>query len=93
MCEITWKNTVQAVKQAIYDNIIRRMHFAYWITNATNTCSEYVILMVFHDKSGFANAPKYYNIHTLLVLFRLKYESNNSGTAWKYKRSTKKVFR
>jgi hypothetical protein len=32
------------VGQTTGDNIIRRMRFAYWITKATNTCSEYVIL-------------------------------------------------
>jgi len=27
------------------DNIIQRMHFGYWITKATDTHSEYVILI------------------------------------------------
>jgi hypothetical protein len=33
--------------QATDDNIIRRMRFACWITKATNTYSEYVILIAF----------------------------------------------
>ena len=33
--------------QATYDSIMRRMRFARWITNATNTHSEYVILIAF----------------------------------------------
>jgi len=33
--------------QATDDNIIRRTHFACWITKATNTHSEYVILTSF----------------------------------------------
>jgi hypothetical protein len=33
-------------RQATDDNIIRRMHFACWITQATDTHSEYVILIV-----------------------------------------------
>jgi hypothetical protein len=33
--------------QATDDNITRRMHFACWITKATDTYSEYVILIAF----------------------------------------------
>jgi hypothetical protein len=33
--------------QATDDNIIRRMRFACWITKATDTQSEYVILIAF----------------------------------------------
>jgi hypothetical protein len=33
--------------QAIDDNIIRRMRFAGWVTKATDTHSEYVILIAF----------------------------------------------
>jgi hypothetical protein len=35
------------VRQTTDDNIIRRMRFACWITKATNTHSEYVILIAF----------------------------------------------
>ena len=31
--------------QATDDNTVRRMHFACWVTDATNTHSEYVILI------------------------------------------------
>jgi hypothetical protein len=44
-----WDN-VEKCGQASHttdDNIIRRMRFASWITNATNTRSEYVILIAF----------------------------------------------
>jgi hypothetical protein len=34
-------------RQATNDNIIRRMRFACWINNATDTHSEYVILITF----------------------------------------------
>jgi hypothetical protein len=34
-------------RQATDDNIIRRMRFACWVTKATNTHSEYVILIAF----------------------------------------------
>ena len=43
--EIMWKNF--KVGQTTDDNIIRRMRFACWITKATNTHSEYVILIAF----------------------------------------------
>ena len=32
-------------RHATDDNIIRRMNFAFWITKATDTHSEYVILI------------------------------------------------
>jgi hypothetical protein len=34
-------------RQATDDNIIRRMRFACWVTKATDTHSEYVILIAF----------------------------------------------
>jgi hypothetical protein len=33
--------------QATYDNIIRRMRFAWWITKAADTHSEFLILTAF----------------------------------------------
>ena len=41
-----WKNIVER-GQATDDSIIRRMRFAFWIRKATNTHSEYVILIAF----------------------------------------------
>jgi hypothetical protein len=42
-----WDNVEKygTVRQATNDNIIRRMRFACWITKATDTQSEYVILI------------------------------------------------
>jgi len=48
--------------QATDDNIIRRMRTACWIIKATNTYSEYVILIVF-------NEPPCYVIRTLPVFY------------------------
>ena len=42
--QIMWKNVVQTDGQM--DSIIRRMHTAYWITEATDTHSEFVMLTV-----------------------------------------------
>jgi hypothetical protein len=50
------KNMIEPQKSV--DNIIWRMRFAFWINKATNTRSEYVIFMVFHDKNGYANATQ-----------------------------------
>jgi hypothetical protein len=44
VCKITWKNSLR-VRQATDDNIIRRMRFGCWITKATDTHSEYLILV------------------------------------------------
>ena len=41
---ITWKNILQPDRPQM---TIRRTHIACWITKATNTHSEYIILMVF----------------------------------------------
>jgi hypothetical protein len=38
--------------QAVDDNTIRRMRFACWITKATNTHSELVIVIGFQHNSG-----------------------------------------
>jgi len=35
--------------RATDDNIIWRMRFAFWVTKATNTHSEYVILIAFYN--------------------------------------------
>jgi hypothetical protein len=45
-----------------------RLHFACWITTATTTHSEYVILIVFHGHNGYANAPQCYVVCTLHAL-------------------------
>jgi len=37
-------NNIELARQAADDSITRPMHFAYWITEATNTYPEYVIL-------------------------------------------------
>ena len=52
------------------------MRIACWIPKATNTHSEYVILL-FHSKSGYTNAPECNIIRTLPVL--LKYIFNKKS--------------
>jgi hypothetical protein len=48
---------------------IQRKRFACWITKATDTHSEYVILVAFPRQQWFAKAPQCYIIRTLPVLF------------------------
>jgi hypothetical protein len=55
------------VRQVAEDNVIRRMRFACWLTEATDTHSEYVILP-FRGHDGYADAPQCYVRRTLLVL-------------------------
>jgi hypothetical protein len=44
-------------RQATEDNIKWFMRFACWITMATDTHSECVVLIAFHGNNGYANAP------------------------------------
>jgi len=50
-----WDNVEKygRTRQAIDDNIIRCMHLAYWITKATGTHREYVILVTFPWQQWF----------------------------------------
>jgi hypothetical protein len=58
-------------EQTTDDNIKRRMRFAFWINNATDTHSEYVILLAFQHDNGYANAPQYSVIVHCLSCFIL----------------------
>jgi len=52
-----WKHFVEQGRSQI---TIWRTHIACWITKTTNTHSQCVIIIVFHCKSSFKNAPQYY---------------------------------
>jgi hypothetical protein len=58
------ENAVKA-RQATADNITGRMRFACWITKATDTHAEYIILIAFHGNSGYAKEPQCDVISTL----------------------------
>jgi len=62
--EIMWKNIVDPGRATI-----RRMRMAYWLSKATHTHSEYVVLATFHCNYGYTNTPQCYVIRTLPVLF------------------------
>ena len=53
--------------QATDDSIIRRMRIACWITEATDTHSEYVMFLLFHGSSGYANVPHCYVVVCVCV--------------------------
>ena len=52
--EIMWKNIVEPGRP---QKTIWRMRISHWTPRATNTHSEYVILIAFHCSSGCTNAP------------------------------------
>jgi len=60
-------------EQATDDNSIQTMRFAYWITNATNTHSENLILIAFLLQQ-WLHKHAYNNItRTLPVLFKYRF--------------------
>ena len=55
----------------------RRMRVAYWITKATDTLSEYVLLTAFHGNSGYANALQcYVYVHCLFFKDSMVYSGS-----------------
>ena len=46
------------------------MSFVYWITNATNTYSKYVLRIDFLKQNNCTNAPKYFFIFTLSIMLK-----------------------
>jgi len=46
-------------RQHAHDYITQSMGFACWVTKATNTHSEYALLLALHCNKGFANGPLY----------------------------------
>ena len=64
-----WKNVVES-RQAIDDNVLRRLRFACWITKDTNTHSEYVIFIAFSRQQKLCeHAPECFVTRILRTLF------------------------
>jgi len=59
--EVMWKNTVDPGRPQV---TIWRMRISCWITKATNTHSEYVILIAFHCNDGCTNASPCHVTHS-----------------------------
>jgi hypothetical protein len=53
------------VRKATDDNIIRRMRFACWITKATDTYLEYVILIAFTRRQWLRERASMLYVHCL----------------------------
>jgi len=68
VCEIMWDSTVESERPQM---TVWHMRIACWILTATNTHSEYVILIAFHCKNGCMNTPHFYVIRIWHVLFIL----------------------
>jgi hypothetical protein len=52
-------------------------HAHYTLAKATNTQSEYVILLFLHCNNGCRNGPKYYVMRTLPLLLFITLEKHN----------------
>ena len=73
--------------QTTYDNVIGHMRIACWATSATNSHTQVVkYSLLFHYRKGHANAPQYYVIRTLTVLFRTLFGALQCchGSHWCY---------
>jgi hypothetical protein len=57
-----WKNIVEPDRPQM---TIWHMQIVCWITKATDTHSEYLILIFFPRQQWFMNAPQYYITHAL----------------------------
>ena len=62
-----------------HDNITGRMRFTSWIPKATNTHSEYIILIAFHGNNGYANEPQC-NVIRILSVFLVNAGNNRVAT-------------
>ena len=64
--EIMWESVLQTDRPQI---TILCMSFACWMFKATDTISEYVIINAIPRQQCLTNAPQYYILRTLSVLF------------------------
>jgi hypothetical protein len=69
VCEIMWKK-YGIFRQVTNDDIKGPMRIMCWITKATHTYSECVILLFFHSKNGYAKSLQIYVTFTLLFLLQ-----------------------
>jgi hypothetical protein len=76
--EIMWQKYGTA-RQAADDDIIRRMRFACWITKATDTFSEYVIIIVLPRQHWLRERPSSLRCMWIACLVCLCYCSLRPG--------------
>ena len=82
-----WDNAGKygTVRQGTGDNITGRRRIACWINKATNTHSEYVVLITFHLQQCLrehASVPRLYYIARLVQCLWQKYIEVSMGLAW-----------
>ena len=68
--------------QATEHNVIRRMRSACCITEATNTHSEYVIIIVFYRHHGYANWTQYNVIWTMSAIVQSEFPVSSFSHRW-----------
>ena len=64
-----WRNSVELGRPQM---TIWRMRIAFWTLQATNTHTEYVILIALHCNNGCTNAPQCYSVRTVPVFSRVQ---------------------
>ena len=70
--------------QAADDNITQRMHFAYWITKATDTHSEYVIIIAFAQQQWLRYIYAHSLSRYLQILVNTFFALKMIGLLWRY---------
>jgi len=86
LCRL-WDNveTRCTARQSTDDNIIRRMRFACWVSKATNTHLQYVILIAFalqqrlHERASVSRCPTW-QVLSLLRLGKCQDDTSDQAT-------------
>jgi hypothetical protein len=82
-----WDNVEKygRARQATDGNIIRRMRFACWVTKATDTHSEYVILTVFQRQPWLLERASVLNVYVYIAFpVKRRKEEEESERAWSF---------
>jgi hypothetical protein len=67
------------VRGATYDNIIRSMLFALWITNAADKHTEYVIVLLTHGEGSSVLGLQLHSLSYLIFGYIKEQVDNNNG--------------
>ena len=70
-CRLSGNEKYSVARQAAYGDITRRMRFSCWINKATNTVSEYVIIISFQLLRWFHERVPVLRHTTLFFLLTL----------------------
>jgi hypothetical protein len=73
--EVMWTNFVERGRPQMTVWLTR---IAYWILKATNTHSQYVMLIAFYYNNGCTNAPQCYFMRTVHCLIVVSLSNDNS---------------